>query len=325
MGAPQKVRDPVLGNCLENGACLDLAQAHVRPRIGADRPREAPAVAVEHGQRPEIDRPMRHGPGDAVAERVQVGAPVVIDDALGVARGAGGVVERDRLPLVLGPAPVVVRVAVGQQRLVFDAAEQVAAFLGRIVDIDDQRRCVGPRERVGNHGRERAVGEQHLGLGVVEDEAERGGIQPVVERVEHGATHGNAVVRLQHRRRVGGHDGDRIAGADAALRQRRSKAPAARVEFGVARSTAAVNPGRPLGEYRSGAAQEGERGQRDVVRVVALEPGLIRALVGARAAHHDLPIAETGRDSGRAPPRLQTANTSGSASVNEEAACGGST
>ena len=250
---------------------------------------------------------------------------MVVEDALGIARGAGGVVERDRVPLVLGPGPVVVGVAAGQQRLVLDRADQIAAFLRRIVDIDDERRHLRLREGVCDRRRERAVGEQHLGAGMVEDEGERRSVEPIVESVEDGAAHGNAVVRLQHRRGVGRYNRHGVALGDAALGQRRGEAPAALVEFGIARAAVAVDPCRPLGKYRRGAAQERERGQRNVVRVVALESCLLRALVGALPAHHDLPIVELARNSGRAPRRMQTANNAGRASAAEEAGCGGST
>ena len=50
-----------------------------------------------------------------------------------------------------------------------------------------------------------------------------GGIEPGVEGVEHGAGHGDAVMRFQHRRRVGEHDRDRVAALDAALCERRGQ------------------------------------------------------------------------------------------------------
>ncbi len=79
------------------------------------RPREAPAVAVEHRQRPQIDRVLGHGAGQHVALGHQVGAAVVVDDALGIAGRAGGVVERDRVPFVVGHRPGEVGIALGEQ------------------------------------------------------------------------------------------------------------------------------------------------------------------------------------------------------------------
>ena len=79
-----------------------LAQADMRAAHKADRPGKAPAVAVEHRQGPEVDRVRAHAPDLHVADRVQVGAAVVIDHALGVAGGAAGVVEADGLPFIGG-------------------------------------------------------------------------------------------------------------------------------------------------------------------------------------------------------------------------------
>ena len=64
------------------------------------RPGKAPAVAVEHGQGPQVAREMRHGPGGGIADGVQVSAPVVRDHPLGIARGAAGVAHGNRIPLV---------------------------------------------------------------------------------------------------------------------------------------------------------------------------------------------------------------------------------
>ena len=75
--------------------------------------------------------------GDRVAERVQKGAAVVVDDALRIAGGAGGVVERDRFPLVRGPAPGELRVALGEQLLIGDLAQTLAARELRIVSVHD--------------------------------------------------------------------------------------------------------------------------------------------------------------------------------------------
>ena len=99
----------------------------------------APAVAVEHRQRPQVDRVVAHVPADDVGQRVQVGAAVVVDHALGVAGGAGGVVERDGVPLVVGQRPVEVRVAAGEERPRTRSRRGARRRFGqRVVDVDDQ-------------------------------------------------------------------------------------------------------------------------------------------------------------------------------------------
>jgi hypothetical protein len=71
---------------------FDPPQADMRPGECGNGPWEAPAVAVEHRQCPQIDRMMPHAPDEDVAERIQISAAVVIDDTLRVAGRAGGVV-----------------------------------------------------------------------------------------------------------------------------------------------------------------------------------------------------------------------------------------
>ena len=123
---------------IEDRFRLDLAQADIGPGVGRHGPREAPAVAVEHRQRPQVDRVVRHAPGDDVADRVQVRAAVVVDDALRIAGGARGVVERDRVPFVAGPLPGEFRVASAEQLLVGLRAQALArARVLRVVDVDD--------------------------------------------------------------------------------------------------------------------------------------------------------------------------------------------
>ena len=69
---------------------------------------------------------MRHAPVQDVADRVQMRAAMMGDDALRIAGGAGGVVQRDRIPLIGRVLPGVVRIALGQKRFVVDFAEQLA-------------------------------------------------------------------------------------------------------------------------------------------------------------------------------------------------------
>ena len=58
--------------------------------------------------------------------RQQIGAAMVIDHALGIAGGAGGVVERDRVPFVGRAFSRRSRVARGDELLILDLAEPLA-------------------------------------------------------------------------------------------------------------------------------------------------------------------------------------------------------
>jgi hypothetical protein len=85
--------------------------AHVGAADRGHPPREAPPVGVEHGQRPQVRRPPRHGPLHEPVGRVQVRAAVAVHDALGRRRGAGGVVQDHGVPLARWPHPGELRVS----------------------------------------------------------------------------------------------------------------------------------------------------------------------------------------------------------------------
>ena len=247
-------------------------------RAGDDRqrPRKAPAVAVEHRQRPQIDRVPLHAAGDDVTHREQIGAAMMVDDALRIAGRPRRVVERDSVPLVIRHPPGEIGVAGVQEVLVFQIAE---AFAGagkfRVVIVDDQRLCLGASERVFHHLGKFAVDDEHPGLGMVEREGEDAGVEPRVEGVEHGAGHRHAVVRLDHGRRVGEHDRNRVAALDAAPRQRRCELFRARIELPVGRGAPAVDDRGHVRVDRCRARQEGQWREWLVVRRVAVEAGIV--------------------------------------------------
>ena len=80
-----KMRHLVIGDRIVHRPRAHLAQAHMG--AGNDRyaPGKAPAVAMKHGQRPEIDAVLAHAAGEDVADGKEIGAAVVIDDAFGIA------------------------------------------------------------------------------------------------------------------------------------------------------------------------------------------------------------------------------------------------
>ena len=165
--------DLVVGDRVEDRRRAHRPQADMRAGDDRQRPRKAPAVAVEHRQRPQIDRVLLHAAGNHVADREQIGAAMMVDDALRIAGRARSVVERDSIPLVVRHPPGEIGVAGVQEILVFQIAE---AFAGagkfRVVIVDDQRLCLGASERVLHHLGKFAVDDQHLGLGMVEREGE---------------------------------------------------------------------------------------------------------------------------------------------------------
>ncbi len=90
-----------------------------------------------------------HRRGQHVALGKQVGAAVMVDDALGIAGGAGSIVERDGVPFILGHPPFELGIAAGEELLVFDVAKAgaVDGKLRVVVVDDDGPGGLGERER----------------------------------------------------------------------------------------------------------------------------------------------------------------------------------
>ena len=253
---------------------LHLARADAGPADRRQRPREAPPVAVEHRQGPQVDGMMREVPADDVRERVEVRAAVVVDDALRVPGGARGVVEGDGAPFVVGTGPFEPRVPLFEERLVLDLADALPARCAGIIDVDDQWRALHPGERVRDHRRELAVGEQRLRLAVLQDERDGRRVEPDVDGVEHRAEHRYAEAGLVDRRNVRHEHRHAVPNPDTAPRERRGEAAAARVSLYPGEATLAVDDRGVVGPDRGGTLDERERGERRVVRRGAVEGGL---------------------------------------------------
>ena len=156
------VADLVLADRVEDRLGFHPPQADVGAGDGGDGPREAPAVAVEHRQRPQVDRMPGQVPAEDVVHRIEVGAAVVDHHALRVAGRARGVVEADRVPFVLGQPRRMRGIALREPGLVLDLAEALA---GRRRGAGRPRRprtaaaCAGRahlRQRLLHHRRELA-------------------------------------------------------------------------------------------------------------------------------------------------------------------------
>ena len=113
-----KMGHPFIGNRVIHLLCPHPAQADMGRGGDGQRPGEAPAIAVEHRQRPQIDRMLLQSCMDRVGIGHQCRAPIMVDDTLRIARRAGRVVERDRIPFVIGHGPLKFRRAGGDKRFV---------------------------------------------------------------------------------------------------------------------------------------------------------------------------------------------------------------
>ncbi len=226
---------------------------------------------MKHRQRPQVHGLRREAEHERVTERVEVGAPMVIQHPFRISRRARCVEQRRRIPLVGGRSQLERRVALRDPGLVVDRPEVLALRSMGIVDVDHQWLALRPIERRADHRRELAVGDQHFGLAVVEAEGDGRRVESVVERIENRVEPRNRVVRLQKRGHVRRHHGDRVAAADARGREHRSEPPAALLELAIGVGALAVDhrglPGIDLGS----APQEIDRCQRREVGRAALE------------------------------------------------------
>ena len=180
------VGDAVLLDQLEDLGRLDLAQADIDAGGRRERPGKAPAVAMEHRQRPEIDRMLAEIAGEDIADGVEIGAAMMGDDALGIARRARRVAQRDRVPFVAGRDRREVRIALRDGGFIFDLADALAAFERGIVDVDHERLWPAHlRQRIGDHAGKFGIDQNDFCAAMIELERNRGRIEADVERVEH--------------------------------------------------------------------------------------------------------------------------------------------
>ena len=243
---------------------------------------------------------VRQAPADDVAGRVQVGAPVVGDHALGVAGGAAGVVQRDGVPFVLGQRPGVLRVAGGQEGLVAGVA-QVGAFGGGVV-LHLHHIGAGALQQVqglGDDAGELAVGQQHLGFTMLQHEGDGLGVEPGVQRVEHGAGHGHAEVRLEHRRHIGQHHRHRVVLAHATRGQGAGQPAAAGVGVAPGLAPLTIDDGHPVRVHMGCAFDVAQRGQRHMVGGILLKA----QVVGRSGVAHRSLSAVKGQNRPTVPPQ----------------------
>ena len=238
---------------------VDTPQADMGPGRQGHGPGKAPAVAMEHRQRPEIDRMPAEIPDEGIAEGVQIGAAVMIEHALGIARGAGGVVDGDGIPFIAGRLRFEGGIAGGQQGLVLDLAEALAAGPFGILAVDHPERPREQRQRLADHPVIFGIGDQDLRLGMLEDIGDGRGIEAGVDRIQDGPGHGHGEMRLQQQRHIGRHDRDRVARTDAESLQRRCEAPAALMHLRPGEAARPMDHADMLGIDIGRAAEEGDR------------------------------------------------------------------
>ena len=213
------MRHPVRTNRVEYALGLDPTHTNIGPGIRRHRPRKAPAIAVKHRQGPQVDRASRHPPVDDVRQGIQIRAAVMVDNALGISGRSRRVIERNRIPFVCGQLPFIGVVAVGDEGLIVRSTKTLSTGTQCIGNVDDQGLAFQLRQCAFHCRCELGVCDEHLGFAVLKHESNRRRIQTCIECVEDSACHRHAEMRLDHLRRIGGHQRNGVADADAGSRQ----------------------------------------------------------------------------------------------------------
>jgi hypothetical protein len=170
---------------------------------------------------------------------------VVVDRALGPAGGARGVVDGDRLVLVAELAGHRIGRALGQERLV-----GIPGIPG-VVDAHGAP-DLGARGQV----LELVVGEQEPGAGVLQDETDVLGAEPVVERHQHPAGRRHPVVGFQQRRGVRAEERHPVTLAQPRRAQRRGQPVHALPELPVGVAAALVHHRHLVRVHQHAALEE---------------------------------------------------------------------
>ena len=200
-GGTAKVGYAFLCDGVIDCACRDVAAAHQRAADQRHHPGVVPAVAVKERHDLHEHRVQHHPPGDHGAHGHQIGPAVMIDHAFGTACGAGGVVQRQAFPFILGHVPGEIRIARLQQRLVG------LVFAGRRQGIGDLNQGGGRalHLRAGGLSQRHELGiDQHdLGTTVIKDIGNGAHVEAGVDGVEHRTAGRHAKMRFGLGRQVG--------------------------------------------------------------------------------------------------------------------------
>ena len=200
-----------------------------------------------------IDRVVPHAPDENVAERIQIGAAVVIHDAFRITGRARRVVESNRFPLIFGRHFREGGLASCEKCLVIHLPEKVAARSHRVGDIDHQRLSLKLIQCLFDDRGKFGVGNQYFGFTMLEDKRDRRGIEADIERIQHRSGHRYAEMRLKRLRDVGRHHRNGVAASDPA-RPQGCREPAAAFEgFAPAVAPLSIGDGEPVRIHRSAA------------------------------------------------------------------------
>ena len=252
------------------------AQEHMGSGEHGDRPGEAPAVAVKQRQRPQIDGVVRHFPGDDIVDRIGPGATVRINNALGPARGSGSVVQRQRVPLIIGQGIGEGGIAFGQQIVKGELADPFATRSFAVFDIDDQEIAAGLRDGFGGHCRKLGIDQQNLRLAMFKNIGDRAGIEPRVVGVQDRPQHRQRQRTFQGLRDVRRDQGNGVAFADTSFGQCRGQPLAPLRDLTPVAADVPMDLRGQFGVHTLHALEDRNRGQRRMIGGIARQFGPIK-------------------------------------------------
>ena len=229
---------------------------------------------MKQRQGPQIHRMLGHIPFQNIGHGVDGGTAMVVNHAFGVAGGTGSVVQRNGVPFIGRPSPVVQIGGGGEEMLVFIVA--VMGGIGRaeqVVYLDDfQLRHAGfdARNVVGKF----AVHQQYFGFAVLQAENQPFHIQADIECAQYAARHGYAEMRFHHGRGVGQQHRHGVVAANADLAQGGGHLAAALPGFCPCLTHIAVHNGGFAAIHFGRTFEVVDGGERGVVGAVALQTGV---------------------------------------------------
>ena len=219
---------------------------------------------MKHGQRPQVGRAVVHADLQRRGHGVQVAAAVRVQHPFGVAGGAAGVIDADRLVFVLHRA-FQQRVRAGRQkRLVIRPLIQGLADIA-VQDVDHRLNAGQLVPHRADQRRQFRVDAQHLATGMVDNVGDFRRRQSGIDAYQNRPGQGHTEVRLQHGRGVGAQEGDAVAldHADAVQSGRQPVHPMLQLPVGVTRIV--VDNGCFVRIDARSAGEETQGGERDVI------------------------------------------------------------
>ncbi len=197
-GGGIEMRDAVLSDRLPDRPWLGSPQTDVGAADRRHTPGGAPAVAVKHRKRPQIDGFGHVIRVDHLREGVEVSAPMAVHHTLRSPCCARRVVDRDRPFFVIDPERQRVERSARDEVLEGSvAAHHVGARCG-VVKNDHLPECRATLEMVRHDRVERRVDHQDRGTGMIEDVSDFSSGQPGVDGDEHCRDQRNREMGDQH-------------------------------------------------------------------------------------------------------------------------------